>query len=148
MHRLAQASCEQIQKDNNGRDVDISIEDVPAAQGDVSMIRLVFLNLLANAFKFTRTSKNARISIGAYAEGAETVYFVRDNGVGFDMKYADRLFGVFSRLHSDDQFKGTGIGLALAQRIISRHGGRVWAEGAENKGATIYFSLPRREDIL
>ncbi len=148
MHELALSSLDQIQKENSGRRVESIIRDLPAARGDMSMMRQVFINLLANAYKFTRKSGDPRIRIGSYAEGDETVYFVRDNGAGFDMKYAHKLFGVFSRLHSDDQFEGTGIGLALVQRIINRHGGRVWAEGAENKGATIYFSLPRREGTL
>ena len=148
MHELALSALDQIQKENSGRRVETIIEDLPAARGDMSMLRQVFINLLANAYKFTRASGEPRMRIGAYAEGDETVYFVHDNGAGFDMKYAHKLFGVFSRLHSDDQFEGTGIGLALVQRIINRHGGRVWAEGAENKGATIYFSLPRREGAL
>jgi light-regulated signal transduction histidine kinase (bacteriophytochrome) len=109
------------------------------------MMRQVFANLISNAIKFSSTTKNPRIQVGATVSGDETVYYVRDNGVGFDMKYADKLFGVFQRLHSVNEFEGTGIGLAIVKRIITRHGGRVWADGKVNAGATIYFALPNKE---
>ena len=98
-------------------------------------------NLIGNAFKFARRRAEPRIEVGAQTEDGETVYYVRDNGVGFDMRYADKLFGVFQRLHPAEEFEGTGVGLALVQRIVQRHGGRVWGEGKVNEGATLYFTL-------
>jgi PAS domain S-box-containing protein len=121
----------------------MEIAALPPALGDRAMMHQVFANLLTNAIKFSRNSEPPKVEIGTYAEGNETVYFVRDNGVGFEMQYADKLFGVFQRLHSVDEFEGTGIGLAIVKRIITRHGGRVWAEGKVGEGASMYFSLPQ-----
>jgi signal transduction histidine kinase len=120
----------------------LEIGELPDCRGDQSLLEHVLTNILANAFKFTATRDLARIEVGAYEEGAEQVYFVRDNGVGFNMKYADKLFGAFQRLHSESEFPGTGIGLSIVRRIILRHGGRVWAESRPQEGTTLYFSLP------
>src|SRR6266571_3508848 len=123
---------------------EIVIAPLPPATGDRGLVRQVLVNLIGNAFKFTRGRPDARVQIGAREDDAGPVYYVQDNGVGFDMRYADKLFGVFQRLHGAEQFEGTGVGLALVQRIIHRHGGRVWAEGKVNEGATFYFTLPQK----
>jgi signal transduction histidine kinase len=125
------------------RRIDWVVQPLPAVQGDVAMIRLVLTNYISNAVKYTQKKDAARIEIGrVQTDTAEVAVYVKDNGAGFDMKYVGKLFGVFQRLHRDDEFEGTGIGLATARRIINRHGGRTWAEGQLNTGATFYFSLP------
>ncbi|HEY9246968.1 MAG TPA: ATP-binding protein, partial [Candidatus Methanoperedens sp.] len=126
------------------RNVTVTIPDLPTAYGDVTLIRQVISNLLSNAIKFTSTKDMALIEVGCKRGDIEDVYYVKDNGAGFDMKYADKLFGVFQRLHSTKEFEGTGIGLSTVERIIRRHGGRVWADGRPNEGATFYFALPRK----
>jgi light-regulated signal transduction histidine kinase (bacteriophytochrome) len=141
---LATELQREVQKDNADRDIQWQIGDLPVVQGDLVMLRTVLKSLISNAVKFTQSRDQARIEIGTQpAQESEAVVFVRDNGVGFDMAYADKLFGVFQRLHREEEFEGIGIGLAHVRRIIARHGGRVWAEGELNQGAVFYFSLPR-----
>jgi signal transduction histidine kinase len=125
-----------------GRSVQLQIADLPDCVADGSLVEQVFVNLLSNALKFTAGRPHAQIEIGTSREAAEQIYFVKDNGVGFDMRYADRLFGVFQRLHSQTEFEGTGVGLSIVHRIIRRHGGRTWAESVLQQGTTFFFSLP------
>jgi PAS domain S-box-containing protein len=136
----------ELEPDAAGRNIEWRIGDLPAVCGDAAMLRMVLSNLISNALKFTRPRQQAQIEIGSLpGQGSEAVIFVRDNGAGFDMTYVDRLFGVFQRLHRADEFEGTGIGLANVRRIINRHGGRTWAEGKVDQGATFYFSLPQTQ---
>jgi light-regulated signal transduction histidine kinase (bacteriophytochrome) len=128
------------------RAVDVQIGALPGCVADGSLLEQVFTNLLSNALKFTAGLPGTRIEVGGRREGGENVYFVKDNGVGFDMRYAEHLFGVFQRMHSQAQFEGTGIGLSIVQRIVRRHGGRTWAESTPQQGATFYFSLPQATD--
>jgi PAS domain S-box-containing protein len=142
---LAQLVAEvraELRRDTQGREVQWKIHALPEVFGDGPMLRVVLVNLLGNALKYTRIRSPAIIEVGAQANETEHTIFIRDNGVGFDMKYAGKLFGVFQRLHFDDEYEGTGIGLANVQRIVLRHGGRAWAEGKEGAGATFYFTLP------
>jgi PAS domain S-box-containing protein len=145
MTALARSVLEDLLKTETGRAIEVRLASLPPARGDAAMLRQVFFNLLSNALKFTRRRADPVVEIGAAdVDGAaESAYFVRDNGAGFDMRHADKLFGVFQRLHTAEEFEGTGIGLALVARIVKRHDGRVWAEASPGEGATFRFALPR-----
>jgi signal transduction histidine kinase len=121
--------------------VEVRIGDVPDCHGDASLLEQVLSNLLSNAFKFSRKTLAPCVEVGSLKQGSESVYFVRDNGAGFDMRMAEKLFGVFQRLHPASQFEGTGVGLSIVQRIVQRHGGRIWADSAPGQGATFFFTL-------
>jgi K+-sensing histidine kinase KdpD len=147
LEQLVKEVVTEVGQETKGRDIAWKITALPTCNGDRSMLKLVLVNLVSNAVKFTRGRTQAEIEIGRAEENPDEVrIFVRDNGVGFDMQYANKLFGVFQRLHRPEEFEGTGIGLATVQRIIHRHGGKVRAEGAVDQGATFYFSLPKTPD--
>lgn len=133
---------DELHKEREGRQVEIRVGNLPDCVADPTLFKQIFVNLLSNAFKYTRQKENAVVEVGCQQHESENNYFVRDNGAGFDMQYAQKLFDIFQRLHRADEFEGTGVGLSIVQRIIHRHGGRVWAEGEVNKGATFYFTLP------
>jgi len=143
MSELIHQVWQELLAANPGRSISLKMDTLPPAFGDTALIRQVLVNLLSNAIKFTRRRESALIEIGGQAADSEIVYFVRDNGAGFDMNYIGKLFGVFQRLHTQEEYEGTGAGLAIVQRIILRHSGRVWAEGAVDRGATFYFTLPK-----
>ena len=140
---VAKQVCQQFLDQAPDRDLQLTVHDLPPALADPNLITQAMVNLLANAVKYTRPGKTAVIEVGGRTEGSETVYYVKDNGIGFDERYAEKIFGVFERLHSADDYEGTGVGLAIVKRITERHGGRVWAEGKVNEGATFYFALPK-----
>ncbi|MBU1487265.1 hypothetical protein KKH56_04350 [bacterium] len=142
MGKLGREVFEELKIAVSGQKLQLNFKKVPPVQGDEGMIRQVFANLLSNAIKFTGHKEKAVIEIGSKIEEKKNIYYVKDNGVGFDMNYVGKLFGIFQRLRTEKEFEGTGVGLAIAARIIHRHGGQVWAEGKANEGAAFYFSLP------
>ncbi len=139
---LVQGVWQELSKEEPARDIEFKMGDLPVCRGDSSLLQQVFINLLSNARKFTRKQPKPLIEIGWREQGQEEVYFVRDNGAGFDARQAGKLFGVFQRLHRAEDFEGNGVGLSIVQRIIQRHGGRIWAEGEVDRGATFFFTLP------
>ena len=147
MQSLADDVMHELKPTFEGRQVEFNIGYLPPALCDASMMRQVLVNLLTNAIKFTRPRELARIEVGATDEDGKLVYHAKDNGVGFDQMYEEKLYRVFHRLHADDEFEGTGVGLALAQRIVLQHGGRLWAESTLGEGATFYFSIPLPGDL-
>jgi len=146
MKQVLDDAISEVEPSIENRTVDFQISELPDVIGDYNLLRMVWINLLDNAIKYTRPRKKAVIKIDCKKEKKEYIFCIRDNGVGFDMQYADKLFGVFQRLHAEDEFEGNGIGLSNVRRIISRHHGRTWAEAELDKGAAFYFSLP--EDIM
>jgi len=144
MGGLAKSVFEELKNTVSEGVFQLNIKPLPPIFGDQAMLRQVVMNLLSNAIKFTKFRETGMIEIGGWVENGENIYYVKDNGAGFDMEKADKLFCVFQRLHNPETFEGNGVGLALVQRIIHRHGGRVWAEGKVNEGATFYFTLPNQ----
>jgi len=148
LQQLVQEAQSEVAQETNGRNINWKIGRLPSCYGDRSMLRLVLVNLVSNAVKFTRTRPQAEIEIESTNHNPDQIVIsIRDNGVGFDMKYVNKLFGVFQRLHAPEAFEGTGIGLATVQRIIHRHGGTVWAEGLVDGGATFFFSLSKSQEV-
>jgi len=141
MSALVRSVLDEMRRES-GTLPELDVQALPSSHGDSSLLRQVWINLISNAVKFSAKVEHPRIEIGGYPEGAARVYYVKDNGAGFDMKYYDKLFGVFQRLHRSDEYPGTGVGLAIVQRVVSKHGGKVWAQGAVKQGATFFFTLP------
>jgi PAS domain S-box-containing protein len=147
--RLVRQSLDELQRERDGRRIEITLGDLPPCDAEPALLKQVWTNLLSNAIKYTRGREPATIEVGCRVDAGppeERTYFVRDNGVGFDMRYVGKLFGVFQRLHRAEDYEGTGVGLAIVQRIIHRHGGRVWAESQPGQGATFSFTLGRSAD--
>lgn len=145
--REAETILQELRKEDSGRVVQVVVEPGLIVSGDSQLLSSALVNLLGNAWKFTGKKKGARIEVGVVEKDGETAYFVKDNGAGFDMRFAEKLFGPFQRLHSQDEFSGTGVGLATVQRILHRHGGRIWAQSELGKGATFYFTLPKSGEV-
>ena len=141
MNSIVKSVLEEINSSTRQK-ISISMENLAPCSADTALIKQVWTNLISNAVKFSSKKKTSKISVGSNIKDEEIVYFIEDNGAGFDMRYVEKLFGVFKRLHRTEEFEGTGVGLAIVQRIVTRHGGRVWAESRVDKGATFYFTLP------
>ena len=141
MDELVETVWAQVTSQVEAAQVQLVVRALPACYADASLLEQVLINLLSNALKYSAKAPQPRIEIGCLRQNAENIYYVKDNGAGFDMQYAGKLFGIFQRLHSEADFEGIGIGLAIVKRIVNRHGGRVWAEGAIQQGATFYFTI-------
>jgi light-regulated signal transduction histidine kinase (bacteriophytochrome) len=139
---LTSKTIEELRNADSNRQIEIVIGDLPEVEADFDLLRLVLNSLLSNAFKFTRNVECARIEVNGWREPDRVTYSIKDNGAGFDLKYASRLFGFFQRMHSEEEFEGLGMGLALARRLIERHGGTIWAEAEKDRGAEFRFTLP------
>ncbi len=149
LDQLVRETISDFTAETKERNIAWNISPLPAIRADRALLRMALVNLISNAVKFTGARAGAKIEIGCAPDAnGETVVFIRDNGAGFDPKYINKLFGVFQRLHSREEFEGTGIGLANVQRIIQKHGGRVWAEGVVDHGATFYFSIPKQNETV
>jgi|GEM_PF-2352616 len=148
LSEIAQAVFDTLPPDSRSHVRRFEVGPLPLVEGDPAMLRVVLFNLIANAVKFTRNQPEATVEVGGWRETAHAVIYVKDNGVGFDPRYQQKLFQVFQRLHSEEEFEGTGVGLAIVQRIINRHGGQVWAESQPDQGATLYFSLPLKQEVV
>jgi len=146
MPALVRACLDELREERAGRAVSVSVAELPSAAADAAMLKQIWLNLISNAFKYTRTRPDASVQIGFQRAGEEIAYYVSDNGVGFDMEYVDKLFGVFQRLHRAEDYEGTGVGLAIVAQIVRRHGGRVWTHAEPGRGATFYFTLGKQDD--
>jgi len=141
MTQLVESALTDLKASIPGLKTKITINQMPTANADYNLMNLVFTNLISNAIKYSSSKENAEVEIGAKTENHQTNYYIKDNGVGFDMQYYNKLFGVFQRLHGSEEFEGTGVGLALVKRIITRHNGKIWAEAKLGEGATFYFTL-------
>lgn len=141
MYEMVTSLCAELKKEQDDRKIEFKVKQLSFAQADNVAIRQVWLNLISNALKYSNQREKTIIEINSEIKEDEIIYSIKDNGAGFDMRYANKLFGVFQRLHSDDEFEGTGVGLAIVKRIIAKHGGRVWAEGKVNEGATFFFTI-------
>jgi light-regulated signal transduction histidine kinase (bacteriophytochrome) len=141
--KVVNAAVRDLEPQLKGRKIEFLVAALPPMSCDPALMRQVWVNLLSNAAKYSAKREHAVVEVGFKEQGAEGVYFVRDNGSGFDMRYANKLFGVFQRLHRSDEFEGTGVGLAIVHRVVSRHGGRIWAEAGVDEGATFSFTVPR-----
>ncbi|MEO6869755.1 MAG: PAS domain S-box protein [Ginsengibacter sp.] len=148
VQNIVESTIAEQKEDEPNRVVHVTVRKLEDIKGDRKMLKQVFINLISNAFKYTGKKKEAKIEIGSYREGDQCIYYIKDNGAGFDMKYYDKLFGVFQRLHSSNEFEGTGVGLAIVQRVIAKHSGKVWAEGKVNEGACFFISLPDLPDEI